>query len=320
MHHVVAICVALCGPAANYEPDFVALFKPLEYRYTGGGYRDELFLYRLYSPETTGPTDKKPLIVWLNGHGEAGRDNILQLRYLSQLMFRPPHVRARFPFFMLAVQSPPENPDWTATDGASTGDDMINVVHSILEQTIRDNPVDPDRIYLAGISSGGGGCWEFAIRHPTVFAAVAPISSAGSQRPELAKLRDTPIWAFNCSSDASTPIERVSQTIESLRSAGGVVHLTEVDSKSHDAWTAAFEEYHLLDWLLSQRRGRPSPAPGTIPLTTRLQDFAKGWQWWQALAQVAIPGLILVAIWKALQRHGRRPNARSASPAAIIEK
>src|SRR6187431_2128981 len=120
MHQVIAICIAICGPAANYEPDFVALYKPLEFRYTGGGYLDEVFLYRLHSPDTTGPTDKKPLIVWLNGHGEAGRDNILQLRYLSQLMFRPPHVRSRFPFFLLAVQSPPENPDWTAADGSKS--------------------------------------------------------------------------------------------------------------------------------------------------------------------------------------------------------
>lgn len=144
-----------------------------------------------------------------------------------------------------------------------------------------------------------------AIRHPTIFAAVAPISSIGSQKPEIGKLRDVPIWAFNCSKDASTPSDRVNQTIESLRAAGGAVHLTEVDSKLHDAWTAAFEQYHLLDWLLSQRRGRPSPAPRTIPLTARLLDFAKDWQWWQALAQVAIPGLLLAAAWTALRRRGR---------------
>jgi predicted peptidase len=318
MHHVIAICIALCGPAANYEPEFVALFEPLEYRYTGGGYRDELFLYRLYSPETTDSRDKKPLIVWLNGHGEAGRDNILQLRWLSQLMFRPPHVRARFPFFLLAVQSPPENPDWTTSNATVSADDMINVVHSILVQTIHDHPVDPDRIYLAGISSGGGGCWELAIRHPAIFAAVAPISSTGVPTSELARLRDTPIWAFNCSRDTSTPIEGIRETVESLRGENGVVHLTEVDSELHDAWTAAFEQYHLLDWLLSQRRGQRSVAPGTISLTVRLRDFAKGWQWWQALVQVAIPGLFLAAVWKALRRR-RNSGSRFASRATPSE-
>jgi len=36
--------------------------------------------------------------------------------------------------------------------------------------------VDPDRVYLTGVSMGGAGVWQIAMHYPHLFAAVAPIS------------------------------------------------------------------------------------------------------------------------------------------------
>ncbi|MEN6402295.1 MAG: prolyl oligopeptidase family serine peptidase, partial [Armatimonadia bacterium] len=36
-------------------------------------------------------------------------------------------------------------------------------------------PVDPDRLYLSGVSMGGMGAWNLALRHPGMFAAVTPM-------------------------------------------------------------------------------------------------------------------------------------------------
>lgn len=36
-------------------------------------------------------------------------------------------------------------------------------------------PVDPDRIYLSGVSMGGMGAWNLALRHPGMYAAVTPM-------------------------------------------------------------------------------------------------------------------------------------------------
>jgi len=79
------------------------------------------------------------------------------------------------------------------------------------------------------------------------------------------------------------------------------VELTEIDSAAHDCWTAAFREYHLLEWLLSQRRGEQSSPPGSIALSLRLTDFASGWYWWQALAQIGIPLALVAVAWKVLR-------------------
>jgi hypothetical protein len=72
----------------------------------------------------------------------------------------------------------------------------------------------------------------------------------------------------------------------------------------------AFDDHHLLDWMLAQRRGQRSIPPGTVPLSTRLSDFAQGWQWWQVLLQVGIPLLIVAAAWQAVRARRRRPPSQ----------
>ena len=99
--------------------------------------------------------------------------------------------------------------------------------------------------------------------------------------------------------------------MKALQEAGGNVHLTEIESNSHDAWTPAFDQYHLLDWLLAQRRGRTTSwKPGTLPLAVRLRDFAQGWQWWQVLLQVGIPVLLVAGAWTAVRARRRRLHGR----------
>ncbi len=39
----------------------------------------------------------------------------------------------------------------------------------------RDYPVDESRIYLSGVSMGGMGVWDIALRHPGLFAAATPM-------------------------------------------------------------------------------------------------------------------------------------------------
>src|SRR5262245_7054305 len=141
----VTLVVALVQPARlppAPNPEFVALFTPCEYRYTGGGYKDRLFRYHLFVPEL--PRQQKgPLVVWLHGFGEAGSDNVHHLRWLSHLVFKSPWKKERYPFFLLAVQCPPENPVWTRVRASENDDDMANVVAAILQRTLSEYAIDP---------------------------------------------------------------------------------------------------------------------------------------------------------------------------------
>lgn len=304
MQNVLAVLIAIVAtPPVN--PEFVDLFQPLEYRFTGGEYVDRAFKYRLYVPATTESGQRMPLIVWLHGMGDGGTDNAWQLRWLERLVFRH-HRWNRYPFFLLAVQCPPDNPAWTRAGSAVRADDMINVAKEILEQTLRDDPIDPERVYLSGVSSGGTGCWQFATRYPEYFASVAPFASGGGDNSQVDRLANIPIWAFHSKDDTGTKIRGVRETVRALEAIGGNVHLTEVDSDKHDCWSVTFDR-HLLDWMLSQRRGQtPSWDPGTLPLKVRLTDFAEGWQWWQVLVQIGIPVLLVAGAWTAVRARRRR--------------
>lgn len=184
---------------------------------------------------------------------------------------------------------------------------MVDVAAAILDELLQEYPIDRKRIYLAGVSSGGTGCWEFAVRHPQFFAAVAPFSSGGTSHPELRNLVGIPIWTFHSSEDLKPPVAVVRKTVNELKNLGGTVQLTEVATGDHDCWTAAFARYRVLDWLLLQQRGQLSWWNGPAMFSRRadLRHFIQGWQWWQLLLQVGIPAVFCVAAWKAW-RHSRR--------------
>ncbi len=205
MHCAAALLSFVVG-ASGPQLAFVSLFTECEYRYTGGDYQDELFKYRLFVPEAAEPA---PLIVWLHGRGEASSDNVHHLRWLDRLIFPKPWEKERFPFYVLAVQCPFENPVWTRAKGSQEGDDMVNVVKAILDRTIEDYPIDHDRIYLTGLSSGGAGCWEMALRYPGYFSAVCANGLGGGDPPRLDRLKEIPVWAFHSTADIGTPVASV---------------------------------------------------------------------------------------------------------------
>lgn len=260
---ITAAIVILTLLVPELHGNFVTLFTPIEYRYTGGKYHEQEFGYRLFIPELSSDTPKFPLIVWLHGYGEAGHDNFAHLRWIDRLILQPPWEKSRYPFFVLAVQCPHDNASWSRLGKESAGDDMVDVTYAIIVRVLAKYPVDRERICVTGLSSGGNGCWELAARHRDVFAAVAPMASSGPSANVIEQLAGIPIWAFNSNGDTSAPIDMVRSRVAALQQAGGNVHLTGIESTDHDCWRAAFDDYDLLNWLLSQKKNDPrNPPPG----------------------------------------------------------
>jgi len=285
------------------------MFTPFEYRFTGGRLVDELFRYRLFEPVADTPEKKYPLVVWLAGHGDLelnGPTNLGQLKWMKTVINSS--RREDFPFFVLAMQCPKEKGIWYERSSLGVVDDPLAVYWEILQKIIRDYPVDPDRISIIGISSGGSAAWEMAMRHPDAFAAIAPLASGGGDVSRAKLLVNMSIWAFHCKYDSPEGDRR---TVSAINHAGGTAWLTEDAKHSHNAWSAAILKHNLMTWLLAQDRTSdptvPEPVARQRTILRRISSFK-----WQKYAAVPVAfGVILLAL---VMEGKRRRAAKNAAP------
>jgi pimeloyl-ACP methyl ester carboxylesterase len=154
------------------------------------------------------------------------------------------------------------------------------VLRDLIDEVVQSYAVDQERIYLVGISAGGTGSLEMAMRYPELFAGVVPLGSSGGDLSRVAKLSETPIWAFHAEGDEPF---RVRQFIAAVQNIGGPAHLTEVPGSNHFCWIPAFQNYPVLQWLFALRRGSPAILP---------PDSAR----WTAFQSEFLPSLVLLFI------------------------
>ncbi|MCE5302775.1 MAG: dienelactone hydrolase family protein [Planctomycetaceae bacterium] len=273
----------------------IDLCESREYRYTGGDYKDHVFRYRLFVPRHLDPTKRYPILVWLHGSSERGTDNRGSARRGVLALGDPEHIE-ECRFFLLSTQAP-KNSGWTFGPGG-----MLSVTLEILQKTMRECPIDPNRVYLSGVSFGGSGCWTMAAEHPELFAAIAPMAGRGGGMLPTDKLTKIPIWVFHNQDDVGLPPSSVQRTVAALQEAGCNVELALLPQAGHDCWTAAFQEYGVMPWLLEQRRDASVcwTPPGCRP-----------WRWWHLLI---LPCAVLIFVRCAWHFKQHR---HKASPAAM---
>ena len=232
-------------------------FRPRTVTVTDAGEAVE-FRAQLLPPPAVEPGRLHPLVLFLHGAGERGRDNEKQLKYLPSWMAEP-SLRERHPCFLLAPQCREDerwvDVSWVDKKSEPQGPpttDMLAAI-AVLNDVMSREPVDPTRIYLTGLSMGGYGTWDLAARQPERFAAIMPICGGGDEAtaPRLAKL---PVWCFHGDADKAVPVERSRSMIAALEAAGGNPKYSELQGVGHDSWTPAYRDPAVLDWLFGQAK------------------------------------------------------------------
>ncbi len=218
--------------------------------------------YRLLRPANIESGKKYPLVVFLHGSGERGNDNAAQLKH-GVGAFSKAAAREKFPSFVFAPQCPKDKRwvemDWSGPSGTAPEDPglMEKLVVSAMEALAQEFPVDPDRVYISGLSMGGFGAWDLITRHAEKFAAAIPVCGGGD-KAKAAAAKAVAVWAFHGLADTVILPVRSQEMVAGLRAAGGTAALTEYPGVAHDSWTMAYSEPNLLPWLFAQRRGQPA--------------------------------------------------------------
>lgn len=217
--------------------------------------------YQVFVPARAVAPDAAPVILFLHGSGERGRDNRLQLE-----VGLGPVVRARgggFPAIVVFPQAP----------GGSEWNQLADVVFAQLDAVVSEFGGDPGRIYLTGLSMGGYGTWDLALRAPDRFAALVPVCGGlvhpgrpsmsvrgleGEADPYAAvarRLRHVPVWIFHGARDELVPAEYSRRLHAAFEAAGATgAHYTEFPDAGRNSWDPAYALPELWNWLFAQRR------------------------------------------------------------------
>ncbi len=210
------------------------------------------YRYLAYTPAgyLDAGSDKFPLMIFLHGSGEKGLD-INAVRTRAAIPARLEN-KMDLPFLVIAPQCPPRQ-HWNPW-----------MLKGLIEEVSQKYRVDPDRIYLTGLSMGGFGTWDTAIAFPDLFAAIVPICGYGDKE-DVARIANLPTWVFHGDADATVPIKPDTETVEALRQAHGRVRYTIFHGVGHNSWDAAYAMPDLYTWMLQQKRGVPAQPPATAP-------------------------------------------------------
>jgi len=231
------------------------------------------YAYRRLAPLPEFRTAKQPLVVFLHGAGERGSENLQQLAWLPRELATPDN-RRRFPCHLLAVQCPPGDvwADFVREPGgawlAEPPAPALRAVLVAMEQVLAEPGVDAGRVYLTGLSMGGFGAFELAVRQPDRFAALLPVCGGGDPTT-VARLVGLPTLVYHGADDLVVPPTRSRVMVDALRALGvGVVH-HELEGVAHDAWRVAYRADTGIAWLFAQdqrqqRRG-DFAAPPFVP-------------------------------------------------------
>lgn len=205
--------------------------------------------YLLFIPKgyNESGSERWPLIIFLHGSGERGTDiNIVKKNGPPGFVESQP----AFPFIVISPQLPPGKPDdpWA-----------IPPLDALLDHALKTLRVDPNRVYLTGLSLGGMATWAWAAAEPQRFAAIAPVSAMADPNTACA-LKSVPIWDFHGDRDDVLDPKSDFTMVEAVRACGGHPRMTLYPDTGHSAWEGAYSDPALWLWFLQQRRGQ-TPQP-----------------------------------------------------------
>ncbi|HEU4470602.1 MAG TPA: prolyl oligopeptidase family serine peptidase [Flavisolibacter sp.] len=221
--------------------------------------------YRVLLPLNYDTAKAYPVIFFLHGAGERGRDNEKQLVHGSKL-FLQEEVRKNFPAIVVFPQCG-TNDYWSnvlRTHDASGKRQFhflpggeptrsMALLQKLTRLILASYRVKSNQVYIGGLSMGAMGTYELVRRMPRIFAAAFAI--CGGAEPSTARqLKQTSWWIFHgLKDDVVDPVFSRKMT-DALKAAGADTRLTLYPEANHNSWDPAFAEKELFTWLFSKKK------------------------------------------------------------------
>jgi pimeloyl-ACP methyl ester carboxylesterase len=210
--------------------------------------------YSLYLPASYNPSKAYPLIACL--HGYTGND-FDQAKSVANLA--PDDYLIVAPF---------------GRGDLGYGLQGERDVMDVLDQVQARYKVDPDRVYLMGVSMGGMGTWRLGQLYSDRFAAIAPFCG-WSGTDSLGNLGGLGVLIVHGDSDPTVPDYFDRQAASTLSSIGTPPRFDSLRGVGHDAWNAWANEFGgdtLFKFFSAHKR---NPWPMKVSLTAPRELYGK---------------------------------------------
>jgi hypothetical protein len=214
-------------------------------------------------------TTKYPLIVFLHGVGERGNGTTELSRVLNNAIPKYCANGATMTFtyggqsYSFLVLSPQLGGQYGVWQDFYA-EEMIKYA----KQNLR---VDTNRIYLCGLSLGGGGTWKYATSSVTAaqqLAAIAPVCGTGEGTvfSNIAQNK-VAVWGFHAVDDYTVGSGNTNYAVNRINENNPQIipKATYYPNGGHGIWDRAFDMGHgihnpnVYEWMLSYRKNADAP-------------------------------------------------------------
>jgi pimeloyl-ACP methyl ester carboxylesterase len=221
--------------------------------------------YAVYAPRVLPPGRKYPLVISLHAEHTTPAINLRQVLGLGP----DPVPAMRDPEMIVAC---PLARGTMGYEGIAEQD-----VYDVLADAERRFPIDPDRVYLTGISMGGAGALRLALTRPDVWAAVALVcpTPAPDLEPLAGNALNLPVRIFAGDQDPIAPVAIARGWQRRFLDLGISADYLEYPGVEHNSWVLAYRHGAIFEWFAQFRRMH---APERVRFRT--DSYSHRAAWW----------------------------------------
>lgn len=231
--------------------------------------------YALFLPRNFDPRKKYPVVISLHGAYSNHRLNLRRVFGRGNRIGETDAEATRYWPAMRDVEFIVASPLARGTMGYKGVAEKD--VYDVLVDVKRRFSIDEDRVYLTGLSMGGGGALWLGLTRPDVWAAIAAVCPAvPSETEELASNAiHVPVKIFQGAADPVVPVASVRQWQKRLLSSGVNSEYVEYPGIRHNSWDVAYKEGAIFDWFAQHKRARH---PDRVSFSSR--SYKHGSAYW----------------------------------------
>jgi len=215
--------------------------------------------YALYVPKSYDASKKWPLVMSLHGATSNHRLNLRRVFGKGNRAGESDSEATRywpaFPDIGMIVVAPLAR-GTLGYQGIPEDD-----VYRVLDEVKKRLSIDEDRVYLTGLSMGGGGSLWLSLTRPDVWAAVAAVCPAAPFGAEslAANGLNVPFKIFQGDQDPLVPVAGARRWAETFLKLGVRGEYVEYPGVRHNAWDKAYADGAIFEWFAPLKRNA-SPA------------------------------------------------------------